>query len=485
MAVIPAVSKRGQLRKITFNAAALALGGVIAQACLILVEAIVARKLGGADYGVFSTVQAIALTSLHVFEFGMGWKLLEDGARDTRTIGPLLGTTLVLKLALATLVYVALLLALPLAGYATDVVAFFAIFFGYAFAFGLQESLASANAARHQMYINAIYQAATPLAVLVFAVLATRTSASLAQIGWAYLAGGALVTGVWIWQLVRTEKPSVEFGRSADILRGSYLYGIGGFLYQASYRVEVVSLSVLSGMADVGLFAAADKFTDIGVKVALLGSRVTAPLMFNQSRHDVSGYARSCRIVLRASAVLGAAGGLLLATLAEPLVIGIFGESFRGAALILTILAPSVALRFSTAALRLALTSSDQHAQRVGGLAAGVAASALSNIALIPSFGTLGAAWARFVGDIVQIALLLRTRALPVSRISLVCWMLLPLFLGVLSYVAAIVLTANPWLRAATSLLVFTVALTATKCVRVSELRGFARSARGNRAQEA
>jgi O-antigen/teichoic acid export membrane protein len=167
------------------------------------------------------------------------------------------------------------------------------------------------------------------------------------------------------------------------------------------------------------------------------------------------------------------------------LVIGIFGESFRGAALILVILAPSVALRFSTAALRLALTSSDQHAHRVGGLAAGVAASALSNVALIPAFGTLGAAWARFVGDVVQIALLLRTRSLPVTRISLLFWMLLPLLLGALSYGAAIVATANPWLRALASLAVFAVALTATRCVRIRELREFARAARSKRVQEA
>ncbi|MDB6042976.1 MAG: polysaccharide biosynthesis protein [Gammaproteobacteria bacterium] len=485
MAAIDPVSNSGQLRKITVNAGALALGGVIAQVCLILVEALVARKLGGPDYGVFSTVQAIALTSLHCFEFGMGWKLIEDGSRDTRTIAPLLGTTLVLKFGLAALVYAAMLFGLPMAGYGTDVVSFFAIFFGYAVAYGLQESLGGANAARHQMYINAIYQAATPVAVLAFAVLATRTSASLAAVGWAYVAGGALVTGVWTWQLFRAEKPTLDLKRTADIFRGSYLYGIGGFLYQASYRVEVMALSVLSGMADVGLFAAADKFTDIGVKVALLGSRVTAPLMFNQSRHDVAGYARSCRIVLRGSAVLGAAGGLVLATLAEPLVIGIFGESFRGAALILIILAPSVALRFSTAALRLALTSSDQHAHRVGGLAAGVAASALSNVALIPSFGVLGAAWARFVGDVVQIALLLRTRSLPVTRFSLISWMLLPLVLGALSYIAAVLVTANPWLQALLSLVAFAVALTATRCVRVSELREFARAARNKRVQEA
>jgi hypothetical protein len=109
----------------------------------------------------------------------------------------------------------------------------------------------------------------------------------------------------------------------------------------------------------------------------------------------------------------------------------------------------------------------------------------LSNAALIPSFGTPGAAWARFVGDVVQIVLLLRTRSLPVTRVSLISWMVLPLALGALSYVAAIAATANPWLRALVSLMVFAVALTATRCVRVSELREFARAARNKRAEEA
>ena len=479
------LSKRGQLRKIGVNAAALALGGVIAQSCLILVEAVVARRLGESDYGVFSTVQAIALTSLHFFEFGMGWKLIEDGSRDTRTIAPLLGTTLLLKCGLAGLVYAVVLVGLPLAGYETSVVSFFAIFFVYAFAYGLQESLGGANAARHQMHINAIYQAATPVAVLAFAVLATTISSSLAAVGWAYVAGCALVTAIWIWQLFRTEKPTLDLKRSADIFRGSYLYGIGGFLYQASNRMEVMALSVLSGMADVGLFAAADKFTDIGVKVALLGSRVTAPLMFSQSCHDVVGYARSCRIILRGSSVLGAAGGLLLAAFAEPLVTAIFGESFRRAAVILIILAPSVALRFSTAALRLALTSSDQHAHRVGGLAAGVAASALGNVALIPPFGVLGSAWARFLGDVVQIALLLRTRSLPVAPFSLVSWMLLPLILGTVSYVVAVLATSNSWLQGFLSLTTFAVALIMTRCVRISEFREFAQAVRNKEVEEA
>jgi len=71
---------------------------------------------------------------------------------------------------------------------------------------------------------------------------------------------------------------------------------------------------------------------------------------------------------------------------------------------------------------------------RVGGLAAGVAASALSNVPS-SSFGVLGAAWARFVGDVgadrsaAPDAIAAVYTLLPHLR------MLLPLVLGALSYI--------------------------------------------------
>jgi len=42
------------------------------------------------------------------------------------------------------------------------------------------------------------------------------------------------------------------------------------------------------------LFAAADKVTDLGLKVGVLGSRVLAPVLFAQSHQDAAAYARTC-----------------------------------------------------------------------------------------------------------------------------------------------------------------------------------------------
>ena len=466
----------GVLRRLAVNAASLAVGGIVAQLCFILVEVLIARRLGKADYGIVSTAQALALTVLYFFELGMSWKIIEDGSRNPATLPRLLGTTFVLKTALAGIVYAAMLFILPLAGYDDALVSFFAVFFGYAVLLALQDSLAGVNSARQQMHINALYQAATPVAVLPLVALVTSRTVSLDAVGWAYVLGSLAVTAVWTWQTFRAERPQVDLRRAGEILRGSVLYGLGGLLFQVSTRIEIVALSLMRGMAEVGVFAAADKLSDIGVKVALLASRVAAPVLFAQSRHDAVAYARSCKIFIRGSSVLGAAGGIVLAAAAEPVMVGLFGGAFGRSAVILAILAPSVALRFVTAALRLALTSSDQHARRVGGLAGGVAVAGACNLAFIPAFGAIGAAWARFAGDVAQIGVLLARHSLPVPRGPLLWWMGGPLVLGALACGIAFLAADDPWMRLALGLIVYAAALTVTRCVRVAELRELLRA---------
>lgn len=466
-----AMLRGGLVRRLALNAVALAAGGVIAQLCFLAVEALVARRLGRADYGVTSTVYAISFTALYFVEFGMGNKLVQDGARDPRCIPVLLGTTFALKLILAGLVYAVLLLALPALGYGAKIVDYFAIFFAYAVLFALQESLASVNSARLQMHINAAFQAATPLAVLAFVAIAMVGDVSLSGIAWSYVLACLLVSAVWTWKTFRAERPRLELARTPEIIRGSWHYGLSGLLYQMSYRVEVIALSLFGSMVEVGLFAAADRLADIAMKVSILGSRVVSPVLFRQSRHDRERYVRSCRMVVRGASILGATGGLMLAGLAEPLMVGLFGAAFAQSALALSILAPSIALRFATSGLRLVLTSSDLHGRRVGGLAVGVGAAAALNLALIPRFGIAGAALARLSGDFAQIAVLLASPDLPLPRRLLLAWMGVPIVLAAVAHGGASLLTHSPWLHLAIALPLFTALLLSTGTVRPSELR--------------
>src|SRR5262245_3680101 len=110
------------LRRVALNAASLAGGGIVAQLCFLTIEALIARYLGQAGYGAYSTAYAISFAAVVIADAGMAWKVLESGARDHATIAPLFGTTAVLKLLFASLIYPVSLGLLALLGYDSTVV---------------------------------------------------------------------------------------------------------------------------------------------------------------------------------------------------------------------------------------------------------------------------------------------------------------------------------------------------------------------------
>ena len=53
-------------RRLMANAGALAVGGVLAQAAFLFVEAVIARQIGASAYGIFSAVYAVLLKPMPI-----------------------------------------------------------------------------------------------------------------------------------------------------------------------------------------------------------------------------------------------------------------------------------------------------------------------------------------------------------------------------------------------------------------------------------
>lgn len=281
------------IRRIATNASALAVGGVVAQIAFVSIEVAIARHLGQADYGVFSSVYAIALTSLFVIDLGMSWRLIESGSRDPASIAELLGTTVALKLIGFVLLYPIVVLALMAIGYDGRTVSFFGIFFGYALALALQDSLMAVYTARQRMVVNAMFQGGTPIVIAAFVTVALALGGGLDGVGVGFVAGGLLVTGVWATLTWRLERPRTRLAATGGILRGSYLYGLTGLLSQVFYKSDILLLSALATMPQVGIYAAGYKLLDLANKVPVLGARVMSPALFQQSRADAAQYRSS------------------------------------------------------------------------------------------------------------------------------------------------------------------------------------------------
>ena len=463
--------QRSPRHRFVLNASSMAIGGLAAQACMVVVEAIIARTLGQGDYGVFSTTYAIGIVGLFLIEMGMGWKLIQDGSRDDRSMPALLGTTLVLKILLALAVYPLMLFGLMAIGLESEAVGFFAVLFFYVLLMSLQNSLAAVYSARQHMHVNALFQGSTPFLILILVSLAATGSLTLRSVGVAFVAGSLIVTGIWAWRTFTIVRPVVQLGSTWQILRGSYLYGATGLLLHVSQRLELFLLSIMRPMAEVGLFAAADKLIDLGIKVAIMGNRVVAPVLFKESREQPDQFQRSCRRVVRSAAVLGVGGALALSLTATWVVPAIFGKAFGGAGAILSILALSLALRFMGLAAQLVVTVSDRHMRRTVAQASGVVVAGAANFVLIPGLGGFGAACARLVGDVVQITLLLTTSGLPVGRARALTWMLVPALLGFICFVVTTLVELGAYSRLVAGMGLYAVLLFSTGTVRISDIR--------------
>ena len=471
MSVDPQSPRRGILRYIAVNASAMAVAGVVAQICFTTIEAIIARQLGQHAYGVYGSVYAMSLAAAWLVEFGMAWKLVQDGSRAPAALPGLLGTTLVLKLVFACVVGPLMVILLPLLGYGTEFTRVFGIFFAYAVLLVAQDSLAGVNAVRGTMHITALFQGAAPVAIIICLLLAGLTSKSLVAVGLAYVLGSGLVTGLWCWRTWRTERARVELARGGEILRGSWHYGLTGVLSQVYLRIDLLLLPLLRNLEEVGLFAAADKLTDLGLKVGVLGSRVLAPILFAQSHGDRAAYGRTCKVMLRTVSLAGALACLILAFLAEPLVVLIFGSRFRSAAAILVVLAASLALRLMVIALQIVLSSSDEHLRRTGALAWAIMGAGTCNVLLVPTYGAVGAAAARVVSDLINITAMLTARDLPFRRRAALSWLGGPPLLGACAYIATVSLHTSLAFSVLVGASLYGLGVLATRAVRLVELR--------------
>jgi O-antigen/teichoic acid export membrane protein len=460
-----------QLHKLARNAGAMAVAGVVAQLCFTTIEAIIARRLGQHAYGVYGSVYAMSMSAAWLVELGMAWKLIQDGSRQPDTIPSLLGTTMVLKPVFACVVGPLIVLALRVAGYGPEITGLFGIFFVYALWLVIQDSLAAVNAARQTMHVTALFQGAAPVAIAICILATGVTSNSLAAVGIAYVIGSGVVTGLWAWRTFLTEHPRVELRRTGEILRGSWHYGLTGAMSQVYWRVDLLLLPLLRNLAEVGLFAAADKLIDLGLKVGVLCTRVLAPVLFEQSRQHPTSYARTCKITLRAASLAGTFACLILAFLAEPVLSLVFGQAFRAAAPILVVLAASLAVRLIVILLQVILSASDEHFRRTGALALAIGGAGIFNVVLVPTYGIVGAAAARLSSDVIHVSAMLSARGLPFRRRDAVSWMLAPPVLGAGAYLAAQSFHATLLPSILMGVGLYGLGVFALRAVRLTELR--------------
>ncbi|MEO8556516.1 MAG: flippase [Actinomycetota bacterium] len=378
---------------------------------------LLARATGPATLGLFQLAFALAALLGVAVGLGMPNLISREVARDAGTTRLWLesGTayaglagigltclTFVIAHVFGAGADISLLFALAVGAAALDAIArlYFAVFWGWermhleSAATWLQEGTYVAGTV---MVLNAGGGATAVMG----AYLASRGIGVVAGWGFAHRHTG---TGPW---------PRFHAGFVPGSLPLTIPFALDDVLSMAYIRIDSLLLGWLSGARAVGFYQAG---TTLVLSLNVLARMINNALYPRMSRcwpHDPPRLDQLQAASTRVLAALGVplmVGGIVLA---EPLVTGVFGADFAPAVPVFQALALIIPARMIGHTMGTALTAADQQGLRTWAVGVAAVANVVLNLALIPRYSYLGAAWATVVtelGLLVAYAWLLRRR---------------------------------------------------------------------------
>ena len=367
---------------------------------------LIARRLGPEAYGPFALVVSLRLMVAIVTDFGVlqiltGW--LAERPKDSRE---LLETSLGLRLALA-------------GGGAVTLIAL-----GF---------VASDSGSVHAACIVAA-SSLLPQAVFVGVQARAQVDLRLDRVAWAIVASGvvALVSAIAILEVthsvpalattlvasnlatavvgwVMTPRGHAPLRGRIDgrawkrLLRDAAPVGAAIALTTIYFNVDMVLLARLSTVKEVGLYDSVYRFMQFGVIIP----SVLVSSSYAVAAGAAGDPARAREVMRRLLAITTAIAplGVLLLTVSPRDVVGLlYGEPYRQAGPALGVLGGALTVGIVSGVLVPCLVAFGEGRRSLYVAAAGLVVNLAMNVALIPSYGALGAAWATLGTDVVVAA---------------------------------------------------------------------------------
>lgn len=380
----------------------------------VVVTALVARALGDAGFGQWSTILVVVQLIAYFTSFGVESVVIREATADPDREGEWLGALLILRS----------LLSVP------------AILVGLVVVLLLQESTAMLVAGvvllvQTPFNVGASLRVTHQLRVSNWVPMAILTLNSVLWGGaviFIYVAGGGLVplaiamtaTGILTATLqaiaaVKIARPNLRPSREATmrLARVGLPVGLSGLLVLAYARIDQLLVFAIAGSTAAGLYGAEYRIVE---QAHLIPVSVMTTLMPILAAAWTVNRERALRISWLAAEYLTVAslGGLAVSlVVARPLTVLLYGEDFAAAAPALPVLAGAfVFICFGYLTGNLVLIAGLQRRLVAIGLI-GLVVNIVGNVVLIPAWGFMGAAWMTLATEAVVViatAAMLRRR---------------------------------------------------------------------------
>jgi O-antigen/teichoic acid export membrane protein len=399
------------------------LGSNVARAAIAFgLSFALARGLGAERFGRWILCTAWASTLTVIVDLGFGVLLTRDGARQDADPGHLLAGALLARLSLAVPFAVLIYAAAGAISSEPETIA------------GLRVAALLGTAGAVYGCFGALYRSQPRWLPMVLAVetgwltiqlgaawwIVTAGAGGSGVAGWAGAAGEAsgvvvsllalavavqlaqIATAVVCWRQVfgdrgRLLRPTP--GSLIALVRRALPFAVSGIVANVQTRVAPLMLGYLSAPAELGLFAAAARFGSVARLAPQAMFAGALPVLSHEHGRDRASAERVVQafdLFLLGASAAAAAGCALFAA---PLLRLVYGAAFTGAAPALLWVGAGLIPLLSNSGRKVFLFASGGEAIAVRWSAIGLLLQVFAGAALIPTFGSAGAAVSVAVGE--------------------------------------------------------------------------------------
>ncbi|TSD54276.1 flippase [Aeromicrobium piscarium] len=186
-----------------------------------------------------------------------------------------------------------------------------------------------------------------------------------------------------------------EWSYTKRLARDAAPLSLSGLANQVGLRASVITLQTMSGPTTVAIYAAASRLSELLHVVPTAYMAATFPSLLDlKSNGNDAVYHRMLRRSLSGSFYLGIVVAVVTALLADPIVLLLFGEQYGLSSDVLRILAITCPFIFMAAVLSKWIVAEGVLWASLLRHSIGAVLAVGLNVALIPSWGAVGSAWA-------------------------------------------------------------------------------------------
>ena len=379
------------------NVASMSLAQFVAQVLTLAASIVIARTLGVTAYGILAFGFAFPSWFLLLVSLGLDEVMAIEVAADRSRARRYLTLVALLRLPLAGVALAALwlatyaILADPLARTVTIVLGASTVITTYA------NTFTSVFRAFEKLEFGAAVTVIERSVTVGAAIVLIALGHGLYEVSLAFLGGSFLLlalSGAIAQRRFARFTRDVDGRSLAHILRQATPFGLFNAVGTFSYSTGLVLLGVLRGQTEAGLFNASFALLFALFSFLSIISLATLPMMSRIHQESRERLAAILRQMQRLSFILGipiAFGGWFYA---EQIITTFYGSAFQASVESFRVLLLCFAVETASVGIGPALAATGHAKQKLYIASAGAAVTIVLSIALIPSFGLLGAAFA-------------------------------------------------------------------------------------------